>query len=267
MIMATETLLALYDREQRREIRFANTEREETAHVVRVIDHANRRGAVLYSWLDESSADDVIEQELAYWRGRGYAVEWKLYGHDRPADLKERLAARGFQIGEAEAIMVLSLDEAPPTLWAAPTEKIVRVEEPAQVPAALAVQEDPLDGANHAEFVATIMAELSQSPEELSVYAVVAEDGQIAASAWIRFPQNTQFASLWGGNTRPAFRGRGFYRSLLAIRAAEARQRGFRFLTLDASPMSRPIVERLGFRLIAWSYPCEGPGSDTGVRS
>jgi hypothetical protein len=46
----------------------------------------------------------------------------------------------------------------------------------------------------------------------------------------------------------------------------EARQRGYRYLTIDASPMSRPIVARHGFIQLTsaiqfgWpaSYPREG---------
>ena len=33
-------------------------------------------------------------------------------------------------------------------------------------------------------------------------------------------------------------------------------QRGVQYLTVDASPMSRPILERLGFQLVAISNPC-----------
>ncbi|MCC6192435.1 MAG: hypothetical protein IT318_25685 [Anaerolineales bacterium] len=45
----------------------------------------------------------------------------------------------------------------------------------------------------------------------------------------------------------PAQSGRGRYTALLAARAQEARRRGVRYLTIDASPMSRPIVARHGF--------------------
>lgn len=32
-------------------------------------------------------------------------------------------------------------------------------------------------------------------------------------------------------------------------------------LTVDASPMSRPILEKFGFHLIAYSYPCQWRGA------
>ncbi|EQD40871.1 GCN5-related N-acetyltransferase, partial [mine drainage metagenome] len=56
-----------------------------------------------------------------------------------------------------------------------------------------------------------------------------------------------------GGATVPDYRGRGLYTALLAVRLQEAKRRGARFLTIDAGPMSRPIVEKYGFRLLTFA--------------
>jgi hypothetical protein len=40
-------------------------------------------------------------------------------------------------------------------------------------------------------------------------------------------------------------------------RAQEAKARQVSYLTVDASPMSRPILEKFGFEMIAYSYPCK----------
>ena len=56
-----------------------------------------------------------------------------------------------------------------------------------------------------------------------------------------------EFAGLFGGVTLPEFRGRGLYRATVARRAELARERGYRWLYVDALPTSRPILERLGF--------------------
>jgi len=82
-------------------------------------------------------------------------------------------------------------------------------------------------------------------------------NGQPASAAWTYFPKHSQFASLWGGSTVSGFRKQGLYTSLLAVRAQEARDRGVRFLTVDASDMSRPILEKFSFERIAYSYPCK----------
>ncbi len=48
---------------------------------------------------------------------------------------------------------------------------------------------------------------------------------------------------------------RGIYRALVAERAQRARQRGFRYLQVDASDESRPILERLGFIAVTTTTP------------
>ena len=68
-------------------------------------------------------------------------------------------------------------------------------------------------------------------------------------------PPGTEFAGLWGGGTLPEWRGRGIYRALVRYRAELAAQRGYRYLTVDASPDSRPILERLGFIRLAITTP------------
>ncbi len=67
------------------------------------------------------------------------------------------------------------------------------------------------------------------------------------ASARLFYDGRSPFASLWGGSTLASHRKRGFYTALLAVRVQEAIRRGARYLTIDASPMSRPIVARFGF--------------------
>ncbi len=65
----------------------------------------------------------------------------------------------------------------------------------------------------------------------------------------------TSFAGLWGGGTVEAWRGRGLYRALVAHRARVAAAHGYRYLQVDASPMSRPILERLGFHALTTTTP------------
>lgn len=97
---------------------------------------------------------------------------------------------------------------------------------------------------------------LRKYPERMSVYVAYIEE-QPASAAWIFFPEHSQFASLWGGATISRFRKQGLFTALLAVRAQEAKARQVRYLTVDAMPMSRPILEKLGFEMIAYSYPCK----------
>jgi hypothetical protein len=55
---------------------------------------------------------------------------------------------------------------------------------------------------------------------------------------------------LMGGSTAEWARGRGAYRAVVRARWDEAVRRGTPALAVGAGPMSRPILERLGFRQV-----------------
>ena len=75
------------------------------------------------------------------------------------------------------------------------------------------------------------------------------------SKAWIRYYPNRTFADLWGGGTLPEYRRRGVYGALVSVRAAEARQCGVQYLTVDALPTSQPILERIGFERLTTTTP------------
>ena len=105
------------------------------------------------------------------------------------------------------------------------------------------------------DLVDRLAHELEHTPDGISVY-VAYLDGAPAACAWIRFPRSSAFASLWGGSTVPEARRRGLYTDLLNVRVQEAIGRGFRYLTIDAGSMSRPIVEKHGFQVLTFATAC-----------
>jgi GNAT superfamily N-acetyltransferase len=235
---------ALYDEDQRRNIRIPGMRREETAHTVRYVNTIGDGGAVLYSALDAETADDAIREEVAAFERYGQSFEWKLYSYDEPADLKERLAAHGFRIGEAEVIVVLETGAFPGRPVA---HDVRRVRDPDALDDVIAVRRNWI--------MDQLREELRQEPDTLSIHVAYDRDVPVA-TGWTRFADGSPFASLWGGTTRETHRRRGYYSSLLAARAQEAAERGARFLTVDAGPMSLPILKRLGFRELGVSYPC-----------
>jgi hypothetical protein len=97
---------------------------------------------------------------------------------------------------------------------------------------------------------------LNNYPEQMSVYVAYIEE-QPASAAWIYFPEHSQFASLWGVATINSYRKQGLFTAILAVRAQKTKARQVRYLTVDTMPMSRPILEKLGFETIAYSYPCK----------
>lgn len=86
--------------------------------------------------------------------------------------------------------------------------------------------------------------------------AFVAMAGETpVCSGRVEFHRGTDFASLWGGGTLPAYRRRGVYRALVARRARLAAERGARYLLVDASDESQPILEHLGFARLTTTTP------------
>ena len=103
-------------------------------------------------------------------------------------------------------------------------------------------------------WIDSLAEEVATDPEGTRVFLAVAGDIAVSA-AWIRFPSGTDFGTLWGGATRKEWRGRGIYRSLVARRARLAAEQGRRYLQVDASDDSRPILERLGFIVVGTTTP------------
>jgi GNAT superfamily N-acetyltransferase len=215
-----------------------------------------RRGFICYrdlGGLEGAELDELIGRQVRFFGDRDEAVEWKLYGHDLPADLADRLRAAGFVPEDAETVVVapvtaIETDAQPPAgvtlrevTERADFERIAAME--------AAVWDD--DHSYLAESFANVRA---TDPDGLVV--VVAEaDGDVVCAAWMRFPPATEFATLWGGATAAEWRGRGIYRAVVAYRARLAAQRGRRYLQVDASDDSRPILERLGFVAVTTTTP------------
>jgi len=247
--------LEIFTQEQRIDVDFPGITREVDGNVIRHINLLGEDGFVIYSHLDEESIEDAITAQIARYQSIPQDFEWKVYDYDRPPDLIERLRRRGFEIGDPEALLVLELDNATGLLERDVPSSVVRVSDPEQVDELVALENDVWQS-DHVIFGESLKQELREDPEKLSIY--YSYDGeQLAAAAWVYFHEGSSFASLWGGATRSAYRMRGHYTNILAARAKEAYARGFKLLTVDASPMSRPILEKFGFNFLGITTPCK----------
>jgi GNAT superfamily N-acetyltransferase len=240
--MDQDQLLALFDAQLR------DLDGEPAGAVRR---HAGPDGnRIIRSTVTAENADEVIAEQQAYFAGRG-PLEWKHYGYDRPADLPARLVAAGFVPEPTETVLV---GEAAGLTGAVPAGvEIVPVTDQAGFEAIIEVQE-AVHGADWRGKGTALADEYAKDPSAISLFMAVA-GGQAVSIAWIRFHPGTDFASLWGGSTRPEWRRRGIYRALVAHRAALAVARGYRYLQVDASDESRPILERLGFVPLTTTTP------------
>jgi GNAT superfamily N-acetyltransferase len=214
------------------------------------------RGFVGYRDLDGiegGELDELIARQVRLFAERGEAFEWKVHGHDLPPDLTERLRAAGFEPEPTETIVIapVALVAGEPSLpegvW------LREVTERADFDR-LARLENRVWDEEHDYLADMLEGEHAADPDSLTV--VLAEAGEETVSAgWIRYEQGSEFGTLWGGGTLPGWRGRGIYRALVAYRANLAAARGYRYLEVDASDDSRPILERLGFTPVTTTTP------------
>ena len=254
--MDRKVLLALYDKEQRIDIEYPDLFKEVKDGVVRFTGPPERHSSsfVLYSRLTDENVDDVIRAQIAYYGRYGLSFEWKVYDHDMPPDLRARLAIQGFKPRERDAIMVLNVREASPVILQPVEADVRRLTEPEQVKLLI----DLLEEVWQTDFsgLGTLLEEdLWKRPSFSSIYLAYVDDAP-AGAGWVQFHENSQFASMWGGTTLPQFRDRGLYTAVMATRLQEAIRRGYSFLTIDASSMSRPIAEKYGFQLLTYAHAC-----------
>ncbi len=262
-------LLATFDRQIRRvpdpTPDFRVLQRTEPAPLMGYVPtspDASWGGGIFWCDLDESTADAAIAAAVDEFRPHGNEWEWKHYGYDRPADLTDRLRAAGFEPDDEEALVVGETAVVIERLADAPQPEGITFRLLRSDPEGAAEDWQGVNDLNLAvwdedssDMTASIARTMAGDPDGTSMWVAVADDGTVVCAARINFHRGTDFASLWGGSTLAEYRGRGIYKGLVARRAVEAAERGFQFLQVDASPDSRPILERLGLRTLTSTTP------------
>jgi GNAT superfamily N-acetyltransferase len=256
-------LLRIYD-EQVRGTFLKHLPRTWTAHpdgpLVRcLMGRESREGfATLTRDVPELSHDELsalVDRTVAFYNERGVAFEWKTYDHER-ADLRPLLASAGAVPEPHEALVLGDV-----AALAAPTVlpdglTIRRITTPADMQR-MAAMEEQVWGDDRS-WLAADLAERADGDDP--TYVFVVEDGDLVVSAgWLEPVPGTPVAGLWGGSTLAAYRGRGVYRALVAERARLAQRLGYSLLQVDASDDSRPILVRLGLRVVGGTVPYKFP--------
>jgi GNAT superfamily N-acetyltransferase len=227
---------------------------EEDTGVLRWLAPGSQTSRIEWSGLSAGNADAVIAAQVRYFAARGTPVEWKLYDYDEPADLGQRLLAAGFAPSEDELMLVAEAAAVDPKVVLPAGVRLVPVRDPAGLGAMLAVHDRAFGGDVAPDLSERLRARLRDAPEQIEMVVAMA-GGEPVSAARVEFVPGTAFAGLWGGGTVPGWRGRGIFRALVAYRAGLAAERGYTYLHVDASVMSRPILLRLGFEPIAITTP------------
>ena len=214
------------------------------------------RGFVTYRTLagvSDHEVDGLIARARDFFAARGQAVEWKLHGHDTPADLPDRLLRAGFEPEEQETVVI---GLAAPLATPAPDPAGILLREVTALAdlERIAAMESDVWGEDRGHLARALSEELAADPSGTTV--VVAEAGSdVVCAGWVRYVGGTGFATLWGGSTRPQWRRRGIYGAVVRYRARLAVARGYEFLEVDASDDSRPILQRAGFVPVTTTTP------------
>jgi GNAT superfamily N-acetyltransferase len=250
-----EEVLGLFDRQMRRDAHIGgpSSRMDRDDRIVRHVGPASDWNAVVWSDLDEDTADAVIAEQAAFFGDLGVEVEWKLYSHDRPADLGERLVKAGFVPDETETLLVAKISELDLDFATPDGIRLVPVTDEAGVDLMFRATEAAF-GHPSGSLREQVLAKLLEDPENTRAVVAMAGDRPVSG-ARMDLNEGTAFASLWGGGTVAEWRGRGIYRALVVHRARIAAARGYEYLQVDASDQSRPILQRLGFEPLGTTTP------------
>lgn len=250
-------VLARYDRQMRRGAVAdgPGARIERVGGVVRqTAGHRGGWNGVVWSDLDAATADRAVAEQVRHFGSLGREFEWKLYGHDRPGDLADRLRAAGFVPEPAETLMVAPVGALRDLRVELPAGvELHEVADPAGVDLAVRAYERAF--ATDGSWLRNHLLTRPTSAQPAAVAVVATAGGEPVGCSRLESAPGRDFAGLWGGGTVPPWRGRGLYRASVAFRARLAAERGHRFLQVDALPSSRPILERLGFTALSTTTP------------
>jgi len=221
---------------------------------LRTIDHS--RHHVIFSSLTEETADAAIAREIAHHRALSAPFEWKLYAHDNPPDLIDRLRHHGLDIGPVEAVLILDLTHPPAWIFEATPHSVTRIDRLDQIPLFHQVAGQVFEK-DYSFTADELSAAVRAKSLEHRGYIAFDDANQPVSIGRLYTHPDSVFAGLYGGGTLASHRGRGFYRAVVAARARDAIQARAQYLKVDALPTSRPILEQLGFERLTDTWPCD----------
>lgn len=255
--MNSAEIFAVFAQETRAQ-RYPGSLVEPLPHFLRSTpERTDAEGTITFADLPPGREDEVIDEQIAHFARAGRSFEWKVYALDRPSDLYDRLARRGFVSGPVEVFLAYALAQGVAAADRGCGAEIRRIDDERGVRDLVAIQE-LLHGRPFGWWGAELLTALAQAPASISLYGAYV-DGKAVGGARASLPEPGQFAGIYGGSVLPEYRGRGIYSALLRQRLQEARERGYPFVIVDAAPMSRPILERKGFTPICETWPMRLP--------
>jgi len=251
-------LLKAYDDQLRTDAETPNATDVVRIGPLRLVTFAGGRGFVTYAGLDGADAAtirDWVRQVVEHYRSRPEitGVEWKTRGHDHAPGLHEALVEHGFVPDEPESIMIGPAAGLAVELPLPAGVTLRRITEESDI-RAMSAMADEVFGEPVSEQRATAIIDGTRRWPDWEVWVAEA-DGQMISCGRLEPVPGTDFAGIWGGATRPEWRGRGIYRALTAERARSALRIGKTLIHSDSTEFSRPILERSGLIKVSTTTP------------
>ncbi|EJN6829730.1 GNAT family N-acetyltransferase [Vibrio cidicii] len=245
--MNTLDVMREYNEFERKLINSCNGVKQADSHLTKFVSKERYGSFISFFSFDESLTESIVKEQIAYFSKRNLCFEWKTYSTDNPSNIGEVLLANGFEEQDPESFMVLDLSKSANDYF--DESQITEVSDSKGIRDAIRVQEQVWGGDLDWQYN-NLMSLKQYSPDSVFIYVVYVKDRPVT-SAWLTFNGSSPFAGIWGGSTIEEFRGNGYYTLLLNKRIAEAKSRGVKYLTIDASEMSKPIVSKRGFEVVA----------------
>lgn len=204
----------------------------------------------------------VLEEVLEHVREVARpALRWWVDDRTRPADTERQLAAAGLELSERLEVLALPVSAELPS---PPGVEVVEVRDRTGVELACRLQAEVFGMSAPTE---AHLADLTRSvgapeAERLVRCFLAYVDGEPVASGGSTVDGDA--LRFWDGSVRPAYRGRGAYRALVASRLRHARATTAEFALVKAvEDTSAPILKRLGFagygEQRCWEMPVPAP--------
>jgi ribosomal protein S18 acetylase RimI-like enzyme len=258
-LMATSReYLEAYDRQLRTDAETPGAIAVDRLGPLRLVTFAGGRGLVTYQDLGGAGAVTIggwVREALARYRADAAItrVEWKTRGHDRAPGLHDALVSSGFVPGEPESVMIGEARRLAAGVALPDGVGLRQVTSEPDVRAMCAMQAGVFGGPDAQDTADAALRRLAAG-DGMQLWVAEA-GGQIVSAGRLEPVAGTGFAGIWGGATRPQWRGRGIYRALTAARARSALALGKQLMHSDSTGFSRPILERAGLVKVSTTTP------------
>ncbi len=211
--------------------------------------HPGSNGVVGVRWT-EAEADRKIEETIEHHRQRNIGFQWWVAPHDTPIDLRERLEKHGLVLaGDAATMALKGLDNLNIPVNSEMTIEMLDGYDEAAIDAVAHISMVCFNWAQEQvderkpEWIERMRDERFRDREANFLARM---NGEPVGHGRIILQNGVAY--LGGAGVLPEFRGKKVYSTLLRRRLEYARERSYHVAAINAEPLSRPIVERYGFK-------------------